>query len=207
MLWFRSEIICVCENKKNIATTFSHQDLALFPPFFSCLNSCEQHRSAPQKLESHKIFFFSFRLSSYKSSHDYKCLNTELSGLVHNTKHQREVCCRSCSVLQVWVGCCVIQPAAGKKLRRQETDCGFLHSSKCNTLKVLLKRKQRLKADLYLLLASSRESCRSEHSIQSRPVAGLPRTSLSTADQGLQTINLILCKERKRSPFGTEMFH
>lgn len=23
MLWFRSEIICVCENRKNIATTFS----------------------------------------------------------------------------------------------------------------------------------------------------------------------------------------
>lgn len=39
------------------------------------------------------------------------------------------------------------------------------HSSKCNTLKVLMKRKQLLKADLYLLLPSSRESTISEHSI------------------------------------------
>lgn len=45
----RSELLCVCQNRK--------QPHLVRQGFFSCWNSCEQNRPAPQNLTSHEIFF------------------------------------------------------------------------------------------------------------------------------------------------------
>lgn len=139
------------------------------PPFFSCLNSCEQHRSAPQKLESREIvFFLSFelvqiqpRLRVFEHRIIWNCAQHETleGGLMPELL---------CSSGVGWLLCdlgSVSSLLQERNWRDKKLWFYSFHSSKCNTLKVLLKRKQLLKADLYLLLPSSRESTRSEHSI------------------------------------------